>query len=191
MRFRDYIVNTAIKRNYKSILKSNFDNLTVDNIYVTLADKFGYKINNVEKSKMPPCDNKVWEKILHRTTYDKNNDPKRFFEYDSVRKKSFYFSESGMLYTGICGVTFLQVSPITEPELYKEHEEFLNYVKTYYKTAKPNDKQYVMLGYNDKHRYYICSDKNFYYTLSDKSSYQRCSEKMNDYCYSLMTNLEK
>ena len=36
----------------------------------------------------------------------------------------------------------------------------------------------MLIGYDDKHRFYLCTDGNTYYKFADKGSYQICTEKL-------------
>lgn len=191
MRFKDYIVKTAIQRNYKDKILANSDNSLLDNIYASLANKFGYKLIDEVKESDIKCHNKDWKRILTRYSYDKSNSPKRFLEYDVEDKTSYYFSEQGMIYKGKQGTTFELVSLLAKPNIYNKYSEFLEYVRYYFSKKTESSKQYLMLGYNDKHMYYVCTDGNFYFKFSESSPYKECTERLKRECLNLIEVLEQ
>lgn len=191
MRFKDFIVNTAIKRNYKDKILSQSDNSVLDNVYTSISDKLGYKLLDVEKSSPIKCKNKDWERILTRYSYDNTDTPKRFLEYDVEDKTSYYFGENGLIYKGCAGKNFELVSMITKPKLYSKHSKFLDFVATYCVENQTVEKQFMLLGYNDKHRYYVCTDGKFYYKIDEQSSYQECSKNLHNHCLDLINTLEQ
>lgn len=190
MRFRDFIVNQAIKTNYREKILNKCDNAVISSIYTKLSDNLGYKIMDMVLCKNRQCSHQEWAKILERFAYDKSTNPKRFLEYNTERRRSYYFSENGVLYTGINGIDFEIVYPSDDKELYEKHRKFLDYAIIYYNHNVLKDKQYMMIGFNDKHRYYLCTDGKFYYTLGKGSYYKECTKRLNEYCTDLLMGLK-
>lgn len=190
MRFRDYIVKEAITRNYKEKILSQSTNPLVDMIYSSLSTKLGYKLIFEKQESTIDVPNKEWKTILDRYAYGRDDIPKRFLIYDSDKKCSYYFGENGMIYTGN-GSNFTLAPILEHKEVYNKYGEFLSFATYYFETNKKMNKQYMLLGYNDKHRYYICTDSKFYYSLGENSKYKECTPKLNEYCYELVAKLEK
>lgn len=190
MRFRDYIVNEAIERNYKEKILSQSTNPLMDMIYSSLASKLGYQLITEQQESTVKITNKDWKTLIDRYGHDKDGISKRYLEYDSDNKCSYYFGENGMIYKGN-GKEFTLVPILENKDIYNKYGEFLSFVSYYFETNKKSSKQYLLLGFNNKHRYYFCSDSKFYYTLEGSSSYKECTPKLVNYCYELISKLDK
>ena len=91
MRFREFIVNEALRRNYNDLIKNKSENRLFDSIYFSLANKLGFKmLEEVQESTMK-IDNQNWNMMLNRYGYNKDGVVKRFLSYDK-NKKSLYIS---------------------------------------------------------------------------------------------------
>lgn len=189
MRFKDFLVSAAIIRNYNDKIKSICVNPVLDNVYATISNKLGYKLIDEEIVGSVSCPNNEWGKLVNRYAYEQTNNPKRFLAYDSNTKSSYYFGENGMIYVGIAAKEFKLVKILDNKELYNKYGDFLSFVTYYYEKNKQAKRQYLLIGYNDKHRYYIGNDSKYYYKISEKSSFKECTPKLNIICKNLISEL--
>lgn len=161
----DYIIQNAIKLSYKS----HVENKPVDNLltgmFQNLSDKFGYKIVS-STSDVTHLPNHL-QKLGH---LPHNNSGKmvRFLDYSTTTKNCYYFDNTGNVYTYVKGdyKTLIEV-PIETFELYNQHEELLSYVKKHgdnISKFRKNAIDYVMIGYDNKHKFYLGSDNKLYYS---------------------------
>lgn len=178
MRFKDYIVKRAIKINYDNIVDSEKKLTLLDNAVLSASTKLGYKLLDTIKSKKSiDIPKKEWESILNRY-YGSVKSDKIYLEWDTGAHHAIYFDKQGYLYYGIDGIKYELISPIECFKLYNKHHDFLEFAKEYYKNIETIEKQYMLIGYDDKHRFYLCTDGKTYYKFTDKGSYQICTEKL-------------
>ena len=169
MRFKDYIVDKAIKAGYNNVFAKEPDNGKIDNAILKVAKKLGYKIfDEITTIKKYPCENKDWKKILDRYSYKTGI---RFLEWDNDTRSSIYFDENGQLFFGIGGVKFNPVSLIEHHKLYAKHKDFLNFAREYYKNIIDEKRQYLMIGIEGNNRYYICSNGKCYKKIGESNEY--------------------
>ena len=176
MRFKDYIINKAIKISYDRIIKNKDSKiLPIDNVFVSASKKLGYKILDEEVIKNHcPCENQEWKKILERTSYKEGY---RFLEWNTEKKSSIYFNENGQLFFGVNGLRFDFISILQHNDLYEKYKDFLEFSRNYFKKAKTIKNQYLLLGIDkNDDRYYICSDNNFYKKIGDVGGYIICDD---------------
>lgn len=190
MRFRDFIVNEAIERNYKEKILSQSISPLMDMIYCSLASKLGFKLITEKQESTVDIPNNDWKTWIGRYGYDNESISKQFLVYDSDNRCSYYFGENGMIYQGN-GKNFTLVPILENKEIYNKYGEFLSFVSYYFETNKKSNKQYMLLGFDDKHRYYICTDSKFYYSNGESSNFKECTPKLINFCYKLVSNLEK
>lgn len=184
MRFKDYIVNQAIERNYKDYVLLQNDNTVIDSIYSSLAKKLGFTmVDEIEVSSIKV--NNKWKNILSRYSYDKDLNPKRFLDYDTSNRRSIYFGENGKLFIGN-GATFKDLDE--NDDYYKKYNDFLNFAKKYFIENKKSKKQFLLIGYDDKHFYYLGNDLKYYYKIGHNSNYNLCSDRLNKICQEMTKN---
>ena len=189
MRFREFIVNEALRRNYNDLIKNKSESRLLDSIYFSLANKLGFKMLEEVQESTIKIDNQNWNMLLNRYGYNKDGIVKRFLLYDKNKKISLYFGEDGMLYSGN-GNKFTLLSKDEFVEEYNEYKDFLEFVQKYVAENKKMVKQYMMIGYDNQNRYYLSTDGFFYY---DNNSFKRrkCTPEMVQHCQNYIETFEK
>lgn len=190
MRFKDFIVEEALKRNYNDLIKNKSKNRLFDSIYFSLANKLGFKmLEEVQESTMK-IENKEWNMWLNRYGYNTDGVVKKFLIYDQENKISYYFGEDGLLYTGN-GNVFKLMPKEQSLKVYNNYKDFLSFVIKYTKENKKMVKQFMMIGYDKNYKYYLSTDGNFYYDDYISTVRKECTSEMNDKCQEYIESFEK
>lgn len=188
MRYKDFIMKKAIKEAYNIYIQQEKASL-MGQIYVKLGNKLGYKMIDEEViyNIKPTSSNKTFITNCERYTTTCKNLNLRYLDYNMDTRMSIYFDEEGNLYQydymkykepngGYC-----LLPREGNEKIYDKHKEFLDFAVKYYKEVQKNKVQYLLMGYDNKHYYYLGSDGKCYYKIAPLSNnYLICTPKLID-----------
>ena len=172
MKIIDYILKTSISNNYNNKHSETFD------LFNKLSDKFGYKnvvkrTYNINKELNIPSSLEMYIKRVQTTLFDQKL---RFLEWDKETKSSYYFNNSGEIFKTDYKNGLSNDIPKYISERYNNLMFFIknNDIDDHYEI------EYVLIGYNDKHNFFLGNDNKHYYTLkNDYNMFYECTDKLN------------
>ena len=178
MNLQDYVVKKAIKNVYNKKVLNKEQDVFYD-LYNKLSDKLGYKLSvkktiTLNDTLNIPSSLDMYIKRCETTLF---NTKMRFLEWDKETKSSYYYTSKGEIFRTDYKNGLSNDIPTYIIDRYKK---LINFVKNN-NIDYMYDIEYMMIGYDDNHNFFLGSDNKHYYTnKNDYKTFNECNESLND-----------
>ena len=177
MNLQDYVVKKAIKNVYNKKVLNKEQDVFYD-LYNKLSDKLGYKLSvkktiTLNDTLNIPSSLDMYIKRCEKTLF---NTKMRFLEWEKETKSSYYYTSKGEIFRTDYKNGLSNDIPKYISERYNNLMFFIknNDIDDHYEI------EYVLIGYNDKHNFFLGNDNKHYYTLkNDYNMFYECTDKLN------------